>query len=138
ALQHVEVERLVAHEKRTMFSLNLSPEDGADAVTPKLSNFQVQDGDRIHIFPIAPYNDQAIYLQGHVLRPGRYSYKTGMTVTDLISSYTDLLPEPAGKYAEIIRLNPPDYRPTVESFDLAKTLGNPANAPKLQPLDTVR
>jgi protein involved in polysaccharide export with SLBB domain len=138
ALQHVEVERLVAHEKRTMFSLNLSPEDGADAVTPKLSNFQVQDGDRIHIFPIAPYNNQAIYLQGHVLRPGRYSYRDGMKLSDLVSSYSDLLPEPAGNYAEIIRLNPPDFRPTVESFDLTSALANPGTAPRLMPLDTVR
>jgi len=138
ALKHVEVERLVAHENRTMISLNLSENATEKDSNSQLSTFRVQDGDRIHIFPIAPYNDQAIYLQGHVLRPGRYSYKSGMTVTDLITSYTDLLPEPAGKYAEIIRLNPPDYRPTVESFDLAKTLGNPANAPKLQPLDTVR
>ena len=138
ALQHVEVERLVAHQKRTMFSLDLSPEDGADAVTPKLSNFKVQDGDRIHIFPIAPYNNQAIYLQGHVLRPGRYSYREGMKFSDLVSSYSDLLPEPAGNYAEIIRLNPPDFRPTVESFDLTSALANPGTAPKLMPLDTVR
>jgi len=138
ALKHVEVERLVAHENRTMISLNLSDATTETAAISQLTAFRVQDGDRIHIFPIAPYNDQAIYLQGHVLRPGRYSYKSGMSVTDLITSYTDLLPEPAGKYAEIIRLNPPDYRPTVESFDLSTTLGNPASAPKLQPLDTVR
>ncbi len=138
SLQHVEVERLVAHESRTMFSLDLSEKDGTEAAATKLSNFEVQDGDKIHIFPIAPYNDKAIYLQGHVLRPGRYSYHDGMTVNELISSYSDLLPEPAGKYAEIIRLNAPDFRPTVESFDLTAALANPANAPKLQPLDTVR
>ena len=138
SLQHVEVERLVAHQSRTMFSLDLSEKDGTEAAATKLSSFEVQDGDKIHIFPIAPYNDKAIYLQGHVLRPGRYSYHDGMTVNELISSYSDLLPEPAGKYAEIIRLNAPDFRPTVESFDLTAALANPANAPKLQPLDTVR
>lgn len=138
ALQHVEVERLVAHEKRTMFSLDLSGAEGLEAATAKLDSFKVQDGDRIHIFPIAPYNDQAIYLQGHVLRPGRYSYKEGMKLSDLVSSYADLLPEPAGGYAEIIRLNAPDYRPTVESFNLSAALANPATSPKLQALDTVR
>ncbi len=138
SLQHVEVERLVAHQSRTMFSLDLSEKDGTAAAASKLSSFEVQDGDKIHIFPIAPYNDKAIYLQGHVLRPGRYSYRDGMTVSELISSYSDLLPEPAGKYAEIIRLNAPDFRPTVESFDLTAALADPANAPKLQPLDTVR
>ncbi|MGA2809775.1 MAG: SLBB domain-containing protein [Candidatus Acidiferrum sp.] len=137
ALEHVEVERLVAHQKRTMFSLDLS-ENGGDQAAAKLSSFGIQDGDRIHIFPIAPYNDQAIYLEGHVLKPGRYSYREGMKLSDLLSSYSDLLPEPAGNYAEIIRLNAPDYRPTVESFDLTAALANPLNAPQLMPLDTVR
>ena len=138
ALEHVEVERLVAHQKRTMFTVDLSQADNPSAAIAKLSTFHVQDGDRIHIFPIAPYSDQAIYLQGHVLRPGRYSFQSGMTFSDLIKSYADLLPEPAGSYAEIIRLNPPDFRPTVESFDLAAALANSAAAPKLMPLDTVR
>ncbi|MBI3669342.1 MAG: SLBB domain-containing protein, partial [Acidobacteria bacterium] len=79
-----------------------------------------------------------MFLQGHVLRPGRYSYHPGMKLADLVSSYADLLPEPAAKYAEIVRLNPPDYRPSVESFELAAALANPAAAPKLQPLDTLR
>ncbi len=138
ALKHVEVERLVAHENRTMLSLDLSEKPDSDEAQAKLRSFQVQDGDRIHIFPIAPYNDQAIYLQGHVLRPGRYSFREGMTVRDLITSYSDLLPEPAGNYAEIIRLNPPDDRPSVENFDLSAALSNGGNAPILKPLDTVR
>ncbi len=104
----------------------------------QLSSFKVQDGDQIQIFPIASYNEQAIYLQGHALRPGRYSYHDGMRLTDLVASYHDLLPEPAPKYAEIVRLNAPDFRPSVESFDLSAALADPANSPKLQPLDTVR
>jgi protein involved in polysaccharide export with SLBB domain len=138
ALQHVEVQRLEAHQKRTMLTLDLSSNGDADSVAKQLSAFKIQDGDQIHIFPIAPYNEGAIYLQGHVLRPGRYSYREGMKLTDLLASYTDLLPEPAAHYAEIVRLNPPDYRPSVESFDLSLALANPAAAPKLQQLDTVR
>jgi protein involved in polysaccharide export with SLBB domain len=138
ALKHVEVERLVAHENRTMLSLDISEKPTSGEAESQLQTFHVQDGDRIHIFPIAPYNDQAIYLQGHVLRPGRYSFREGMTVRDLITSYSDLLPEPAGNYAEIIRLNPPDNRPSVESFDLSAVLSNSGNAPALKPLDTVR
>ncbi len=138
ALQHVEVQRLEAHQKRTMLTLDLSSDGNADSVAKQLSAFKIQDGDQIHIFPIAPYNESAIYLQGHVLRPGRYSYREGMKLTDLLASYTDLLPEPAAHYAEIVRLNAPDYRPSVESFDLSLALANPAAAPKLQQLDTVR
>lgn len=135
ALRHVEVQRLEAHEKRTMLSLDLSPENSAPA---QLASFKIQDGDEIHIFPIAQYNQDTIYLQGHVQRPGRYSYHEKMKLTDLVASYKDILPEPAAHYGEIIRLSEPDFHPTVVSFDLAAALSDPAGAPALQPLDTVR
>lgn len=138
ALRHIEVDRLVAHEKRTMLSLDIPDGDGSAEITKKLDSFAIQDGDKIRVYPIAPYNEGAIYLQGHVLRPGQYSYHAGMRVSDLISSYKDLLPEPALKYAEIVRLNAPDFHPTVESFDLADALAHPEQSPELHPLDTVR
>ena len=137
-LRHIEVQRLVTHEKQTMLSLDIPETDDNAEATQKLESFQVQDGDRIRIFPIAPYSEDAVYVEGHVLRPGRYSYRKGMRVTDLITSYKDVLPEPAGQYAEIIRLNPPDFHPSVEGFDLAQALENPSTAPVLQALDTVR
>ena len=135
ALRHVEVQRLEAHEKRTMLSLDLSPDNPAPS---QLASFKIQEGDEIHIFPIAQYNQDTIYLQGHVQRPGRYSYHAQMKLTDLIASYKDILPEPAAHYGEIIRLNPPDFHPTVVSFDLASAMADPAAGPALQPLDTVR
>jgi polysaccharide biosynthesis/export protein len=138
ALRHIEVQRLEAHDKRTMLTLDLTATTDPDQLNKQLQAFKIRDGDQVHIFPIAAYNEDAIYLQGHVFRPGRYSYKQGMKLTDLISSYGDLLPEPAAHYAEIIRLNKPDFHPSVESVDLAAALANPASAPLLMPLDTVR
>jgi protein involved in polysaccharide export with SLBB domain len=136
--RHIEVQRLVAHQKQTMLSLDIPATDSVDEATRQLESFQIQDGDKIRIFPIAPYAQDAVYLEGHVIRPGKYSFRDGMRVTDLISSYKDLLPEPASSYGEIIRLSAPDFRPTVESFDLAKVLADPSKAPVLQPLDTVQ
>ncbi len=137
-LRHMEVERIVAHEKRTMLSVDIPEEKDETEAAKTLDTFEIQDGDRIRVYPIAPYNQDAVYLEGHVLRPGRYGYRAGMRVTDVISSYKDLLPEPASQYAEIIRLNAPDFRPSVESFDLGDALSNPAQAPVLEPMDTVR
>jgi Periplasmic protein involved in polysaccharide export len=134
-LKHVEVQRLDTHEKRTMLSLDLSAEGGGES---ELTAFKIKDGDEIHIFPIAPYNQDTIYLQGHVLRPGKYSYRQGIKLTDIVTSYKDLLPEPAAHYGEIIRLSAPDFRPNVVSFDLAAALKDPASAPTLEPLDTIR
>jgi len=140
ALRHIEVERTMAHEKKTMLSFDIAEADAQELgdVTKKLESFEIKDGDRIRVFPIAPYNQDAIYLEGHVIRPGRYSYRSEMRVTDVVASYKDLLPEPATQYAEIIRLNQPDYHPSVESFDLADALANPEQAPMLQPMDTIR
>jgi protein involved in polysaccharide export with SLBB domain len=138
-LTHIEVQRLEVHEKHTMLSLDLPPSGSGSAEDEKrLAAFAIQPGDTVHVFPIAPFNKDAVYLEGHVLRPGKFSYRTDMKLTEVISSYADLLPEPATRYAEIIRLNPPDYHPTVEGFDLGAALENPESAPKLQPLDTIR
>ena len=72
-LRHIEVQRLVAHENQTMMSLDIPEVDSDSETTKKLEAFEIKDGDRIRVFPIAPYNKDAVYVEGHVLRPGRYS-----------------------------------------------------------------
>ena len=138
SLRHMEVQRLVAHDKQTMLSVDIPEGAGDPEVTKTLESFEIRDGDRIRIYPIAPYNQDTIFVDGHVLRPGRYSFHPGMRVTDILSSYKDILPEPALQYAEIIRLNPPDYRPSVESFSLTEAMADPSKAPVLQSMDTIR
>lgn len=137
-LRHIEVQRIVAHEKQTMLNLDIPEAADSAEVTKQLELFEILDGDKIRIFPIAPYNQNVVYLEGHVLRPGRYSYRSDMRVSDLISTYKDVLPEPATQYAEIVRLNAPDFHPSVESFNLADALANPSQAPLLRAMDTVR
>jgi protein involved in polysaccharide export with SLBB domain len=138
ALGHIEVQRMVAHDRQTMLSLAIPPAQNVQEIIKQLESFSIQDGDAVNLFPIVPYNQDAVYLEGHVLRPGRYAYRQGMKLTDVVASYKDLLPEPAIAYAEIIRLNAPDYRLSVESFNLGDALKNPAASPELKPLDTVR
>jgi len=136
-LGHIEVQRTIEHQKQTMISLNVPADDSSGQADKELETFQVQNADKIRIFPIAPYNQDAVYLEGHVIRPGKYSFHAGMRVTDLVASYKDLLPEPALQYGEIIRLSPPDYRPQAHRFSVADALADPKNAPELEPLDTV-
>ncbi len=137
-LRHIEVQRLVAHDKQTMLSVDIPEAGNAAEVTKALEAFQIQDGDRVRVYPIAPYNQDTIYVEGHVVRPGRFSYRENMRVTDVISSYKDMLPEPATQYAEIIRLNAPDFHPSVEGFNLADALNNPEQSPILHAMDTIR
>lgn len=134
SLKQINVERIEAHQRRTMLSLQLSDDQGKMATD--LAAFQVQGGDDVVISQILPYNEQAVYLEGHVFRPGKYSYRDGMTVNDLLHSYQDIMPEPAD-HAEIVRLQPPDFRPETISFNLPDQLiGN--NPIALQPFDVVR
>lgn len=137
-LRHIDVERVVAHEKRTMLELNLPVDNDQQAVTKALEDFKVQDGDQVRISPILPYADKTVYLDGHVFHPGKYPYRAGMKLTDLIHSYSDLLPEPSLKHAEIIRLEAPDYRPEVLAFNLQDAMAGKTADPVLKPFDTVR
>ena len=66
-----------------------------------------------------------------MLRPGRYSYHDGMKLTDLIASYHDLLARAGGALCRDRAAECTDFRPSVESFDLAAALANPATSPKL-------
>jgi protein involved in polysaccharide export with SLBB domain len=85
---------------------------------------------------ILPYSEKAVYLEGHVVRPGKYPYRDGMTVNELLRSYQDLLPEPAD-HAEIVRLESPDFKPATIGFELPEVLlGDDPVA--LQPFDVVR
>jgi len=137
-LRHIEVERVEAHEKRTMLRLDLPQSNDSIAVAQAMQAFHVQDGDIVRISPILPYSEQTVYLDGHVFHPGRYAYREGMKVSDLVKSYSDLLPEPAEQHAEIIRLNPPDYRPAVLAFSLSDALAGKDQGLTLKPFDTVR
>jgi protein involved in polysaccharide export with SLBB domain len=137
-LRHVDVERVEAHLSRTMLRLDIPEDNNQQTVTQALEDFQIQDGDKIKISPILPYADKTVYLEGHVFRPGKFAYREGMKVTDVIHSYKDLLPEPYQKHAEVIRLNPPDYAPEVLAFNLDDALSGKGPDVNLKPFDTIR
>jgi protein involved in polysaccharide export with SLBB domain len=137
-LRHVDLERLVAHESRSMLRLDLPESNDPQAVSKVLDEFQVQDGDKIRISPILPYADKTVYVDGHVFHPGKYPYHEGMKVTDLLQSYSDLLPEPSRRHAEIIRLQAPDYTPMVLAFNLGDAMAGRDQNLVLKPFDTIR
>lgn len=137
-LRHVDVERLEAHESRSMLRLDIPESNNQEAATKTLEEFKIQDGDKIQISPILPYADKTVYLDGYVFRPGKFAYRQGMKVTDLIKSYKDLLPEPYKQHAEIIRLRVPDSAPEILAFNLEDALAGKDQDLVLQPFDTVR
>ena len=134
ALDHITIERIDANRQRDTVSLDSSPTPAS--ALEKIASFEVKDGDRIHVAPILPYSERAIYVEGHVVRPGKFPYRDGMQLSDVLHSYQDLLPEPAAK-GDIVRLVAPDFHPETIQFDLADALIGNTN-PALQPFDTIR
>jgi len=137
-LRHVDVDRVQAHENRTMLRVDLPENNDKANVTEALEQFNIQDGDKIKISPILPFSEKTVYLDGHVFRPGKYAYRDGMKVTDLVHSYSDLLPEPYKQHAEVIRLSGPEHKPEIMAFNLGDALDGKGQDLVLKPFDTVR
>ena len=132
----IKVERIQAHDNRITVNVNVPPGSSPEAAWKAVEAFAIQDGDKVTVAPILPYSERSIYLEGHVVRPGKYPYSDNMNLGDLIRSYQDVLPEPS-EHGEIVRLRPPDYRPETIEFNLPQVLiGN--ESVHLQAFDTVR
>ena len=136
ALNHITIDRIQPNRQRETVSLDGNAEIGGDTITSRIAAFKVKDGDRIHVAPILPYSERAVYVEGHVIRPGKYPYRDGMQLSDVLHSYQDLLPEPSA-HGEIIRLVAPDLHAETIEFAVTDLLIGNSNLP-LQPFDTIR
>jgi protein involved in polysaccharide export with SLBB domain len=136
SLGHITIERIDANQHRETVSFDLTSPDNPDKARAAIAAFKVKDGDRVHIAPILPYSERVVYMEGHVVRPGRLPYHDGMRLNDVLKSYQDMLPEPADR-GEIVRLVPPDLHVETIDFNVPEALIGNSNLP-LQPFDTIR
>jgi protein involved in polysaccharide export with SLBB domain len=136
ALNHITIDRIQPNRHRETVTLAANPGDSDASITARIASFKVKDGDRIHVSPILPYSERAIYVEGHFIRPGKHAYRDGMQLADILHSYQDLLPEPSA-HGEVVRLVAPDLHVETIQFSLADLLIGNTNLP-LQPFDTIR
>jgi len=104
-----------------------------------IPDFEVSDGDIIKVFPVVEKDKNAIYLSGNVRRPGKYEYKEGVKVSDILPDFTALLPETYFDYALILRQEPPTFLNRLVSFNLKTAMEDHASPENiaLQPRDEV-
>jgi protein involved in polysaccharide export with SLBB domain len=76
-VEHVLLERINNHSNREVEEFSL---DAAGLQRP------LKDGDLLRIYPLSPKFENAVTLRGNVAQPGRYVWKEGMRVSDLIPS----------------------------------------------------
>jgi polysaccharide biosynthesis/export protein len=105
----------------------------------KIPSFDVNDGDIIKVFPVLERDKNTVYLSGNVYRPGKYEFKEGMRVTNLIPNAEALLPETYFNYGIILRQDPPSFLDRIVPFNLQNALASAASADNiaLQPKDQV-
>ncbi|MBN1130722.1 MAG: SLBB domain-containing protein [Chitinispirillaceae bacterium] len=105
----------------------------------KIPSFEIEDGDIVKIFPILEKDKYAVYLSGNVLRPGKYEFKQGMRIGNLIPDYLALLPETYFNYGILLRQNPETFIHTLFPFNVKKVLDEPLSADNLalRPKDEV-
>jgi polysaccharide export outer membrane protein len=82
AVDRVLLERIKEHRVRQTEEFSLDPSG---------LNKDIRDGDVLRVFPISPKFDNAVILNGNVASPGRYVFRVGMRVSDLIPSRDSLL-----------------------------------------------
>ena len=86
ALDHITIDRIDPNKQRETVTLD-SPSPGTQqSVLAQIAGFEVKDGDRIHVASILPYSERAIYVEGHVVRPGKFPYRNGMQLSDVLRS----------------------------------------------------
>jgi len=78
----ITIERLVDHQSRKTLEF---PYDDSSRPMP------LQDGDIVRVFSIIPSFQDTVTLRGNVANPGRYPWKPGMRVRDLIPNADALL-----------------------------------------------
>ncbi|MBN1127901.1 MAG: SLBB domain-containing protein, partial [Chitinispirillaceae bacterium] len=119
----IQVERFMNNQFQSV--LDVESKDG------KIPSFEVGDGDIIKVFPVLDKDRNTVYLSGNVFRPGKYEFREGMRITDLLPNPEALLPETYFDYGIVLRQDPPSYLDRIVPFNLQHAIETPASADNL-------
>lgn len=130
--QQIQIERIVKNEKQIVVDID-------DKHLSRAHTVALQDADLVKIFSIVDSDVNAVFLNGHVKKPGKYELKPGMRLRDVIRDIEELLPEPYLKYALIKRSHPPSDEPKLIPFHLGNVLaaGDAQANLELMPRDVI-
>ena len=111
------VERFNPQNLRTVKTVDLT----ADSVL----NQQVKAGDYIRVLPTSNQYEKSVALIGAVTRPGKYQWKEGLSVRDIIPNiYSYLLDEADLQYSIVVRETGIERKVEIHQFSVAQVLAN--------------
>ncbi len=130
--QQIQIERIVRNERQVVVDVD-------DRHLKKAKDTRLQDMDLVKVFNIVEKEANTVFLTGNVKKAGKYEYKKGMKIRDLLKDKGDLLSETAMDYALLVRIEPPAFERRLIPFNLEAVLssGDPAKDFELQPQDHV-
>ena len=99
-LQRVQVERVEDHQRRIVVDFDISRSETQAEDSPPGETI-LQDGDVVKVFAVATREERVVYVEGHAVRPGKYVWKPGMRLGDILPSYDVLQPQPNLEYGEV-------------------------------------
>jgi polysaccharide biosynthesis/export protein len=99
----------------------------------------LDNGDKLTIPAIRPTLEKSVELTGYVFRPGKFEYRAGLRLSDVLGSFDELRPNADLHYIMIRREMPPEERVEVISADLTRALAARGTAadPELKPRDQI-
>ncbi len=116
--------RVDATRRRVVRDLDLANEaDGA---------LVLQNADVLRVTRLKPTLDEGVVVAGQVFRPGSYAWEPGLTLSRVLPSLDELMPDADPHYVLVRRVDPATKRISALSADLAAALaapGSPADLP---------
>ena len=116
-LKTVQIERIRQNRERTRLDL--------DMTEPESAKVEVHDGDVVTVKSVLDREEGIVTLVGHVQRPGKYSWRPNMRLSDLIPSVDVLLPQVDAGYALVKREREDDHSIELLSVNLARAMERP-------------
>ncbi len=130
--QQIQVERIVRNERQVVIDLD-------DKRLSGTKDFMLSDADLVKVFNIAEKEENVVFLNGNVKRPGKYEYRSGMRIRQLIRDTSDLLDETHLEYGLVKRVERRDTKNELIPFNLGAlfTGRNESQNIALKPGDSV-
>jgi protein involved in polysaccharide export with SLBB domain len=106
SLLRASVERLDAHQSRTVLDISL---EGAGLATP------LQQTDVLRVLPISPQFQNTVTLRGNVAETGRFSWRAGMKLSDIIPDSQSLITRDYWERRNQLGVPGPEFKPEYAS-----------------------
>ena len=118
----------------------IAPGGGRSVVKISLSKRKpvtmLKNGDLLKVFSVTDYENNPVYLLGHVKRPGKYAWHKGMHLKELLPTTDSLLPEAKLDYGVIERESGVNRETSIVHFNVLDAIHSKKSTP-LQARDKV-